>query len=226
MQLLEIPLPRLHTLYNTSTKTSVAALSYPLVAGKTISGPEFTTQSSTFKKKFFEQLTEKMHELHQIPPSILPIKPQTVFEQVAQGLFTKDKTQHYVAKGAKALFMNHASAATLLHLDLHAQNVCIDNEKIVGLLDFDSCCIGSPVFEFRPKLYDADTEQLMNCYHTKYPTDFSPKEAQDFMRKYHVLFQLFCFANTLKPKNAKRTPFEQVLQAYQLKEKNTHSKQL
>lgn len=219
----QIPIPALHFL-NDNGKI-IPALSYQQLPGQPISRRDFATRPEAFKQSFFEQVTDCIHQLHQIPPEILPVKPPNAFEESACKLFRDKKSQVRFAKIAKYFFLNHVSPTVLLHADLHTENICFDGNKIVGLLDFDTLCTGHPSFEFRPMLYQKpeDLQKLVHYYSQRYPSELDPALSRNFIKKFNMIFKLFWLINYLKPQNAKRTTFEQIVQTHIQQEKRNRS---
>ncbi|MBQ3696280.1 MAG: aminoglycoside phosphotransferase family protein [Alphaproteobacteria bacterium] len=210
----QIPIPTLHILKHGSEQ--IPAISYERLPGFCMSRAMFAEKDDAFKKNYFSQLSEKIHELHQVSPDVLPARPLTVLQQAVNMLFNNKTARKYVPKIAKCLFPYSSDHPVLLHTDLHAENICFDGKKITGLLDFDSLSIGHPVFEFRPKLYkkEEDLHMILNDYIQRYPSEVSRPVAEDFLRKFDTVFFLFFVMSLIRVNKKNKTRFEDALKVY------------
>ena len=81
----QIPIPTLHILKHGSEQ--IPAISYERLPGFCMSRAMFAEKDDAFKKNYFSQLSEKIHELHQVSPDVLPARPLTVLQQAVNMLF-------------------------------------------------------------------------------------------------------------------------------------------
>ena len=98
----EIPMPTLHILQHENRE--IPAISYERLPGMVITRQMFAEANDTFKKDYIAKLNEKIYELHQVSPDILPARPLSVFQQAANMLFNHKRARKYVPKLTEYLF--------------------------------------------------------------------------------------------------------------------------
>ena len=95
-----------------------------------------------------------------------------------------DRCSPYITEDVKGEFLDFIDSfpgkGYVLHGDFHENNIMVRNDEFI-LLDLDSLCIGSPLFEF---------QQSFTVYRAEIPvewqekTHYTPKEAQEFINTF------------------------------------------
>ena len=200
----QIPQPQTSIVW-TGEKQALTAMSYPKIEGRCVGDTfAFAQKERPFKIRFFEQLSEAVNQLHQVPISHLPLEIPTKEEGFEESFFsdTIQKEASYLKrKIIHALFhdpffgLGQSADRTnvLAHSDLHSNNVLLnDKGELVGLLDFDTLGRGDRFWEFRPRLYadSQDTQLFKEIYSFNTGHKICSKD-------FYAIHQLYYFASLL-----------------------------
>lgn len=217
----QIPQPVITTVYDKDSKTPFISSSYEKIKGYCIPNTFlFAQKTNYFKMRFFEQLAQAVHQIHSVVPTKLPFELPTKPEILEKYFFARQKSQptYYQKKMFKKLAHNSIlglgksaeKTSILTHSDLHCGNVVLnDNNKLVGLLDFDTLARGDYFWEFRPLLYydPSDTLLFQKIYTRNTGIQIDPCDTErihQFKSTLQWLAILYRLSNTLTPKKEKQ----------------------
>lgn len=177
----QIPVPTVKACHiPNQTDRKIVGSCYKKIEGDILPRHCFHEKSKSQKIHFFEQLSDAMSQLHQVKPSSLPISFQPKIEYIAQFLFPKSQLKRQLfQKSIQTIFKlngvdirNHI----LSHSDLHSENVCVSQNKIQGIIDFDSLSLGDYWMEFSPHLYrKKELELFREIYQQRSGHSVNPK---------------------------------------------------
>lgn len=177
----QIPTPKVSQL--TLGKKQVMGYCYPQIKGEVMTKSNFRQLSLLKKIAFFEKLSEVVEQLHKINPNILP-EPLPSYSDALASLLSNNQAGNRIrlqdienAFHQKGISLNKTS---LCHLDLHAENIVLDDKNnIIGILDWDNLCLGETFMEFRTNLYKpSDLRILRNVYQQKTHQQINPEAFQ------------------------------------------------
>lgn len=175
----QIPQPVVTTVYDTDKQPFISS-SYKKIDGHCIKDTQvFSLKSQHFKIRYFEQLSEAVQQIHSFSPDKLPFELPTKQEILEKYFFKRLNIQpsYYQKKIFQKLThspifgLGKSADKTnvLTHSDLHCGNVVLnDQNKLVGLLDFDTLGRSDYFWEFRPLLYsNPDDISLFKTIYTR-----------------------------------------------------------
>lgn len=151
------------------------AIGYNQIPGKPLQPEDITP---ALRQPLANQIAQFISELHDIQideikrhvelPAYLPTPAQLerMWERVAAyvgehapNLYAT--VEEAFAKRARAAASQTAPQA-LLHGDLWYENMIFDNDRIVGIIDFEAACLGDPIVDFMTQGYvDDDFRRLV-----------------------------------------------------------------
>ena len=217
----QIPLPHSKMVHFQKGDTDFLSLSYQKIEGNCIDpNCVFPQKDFKFKVKFFEQLSDAAAQIHSVPLSKIPLNFPTK-EDISETYFFQSFLQKEGTPTERNLFKkiihdpslglgkNAQKTSILVHADLHPGNVILDDqEKLIGLLDFDSSGRGDRFWEFRPNLYiqRQDTDLFQEIYSKRTGHHIRSKDVNgiyqfyDSMEWFKALAQLY---DSTKPQEKK-----------------------
>ena len=205
----KIPLPKLKPVFlNSTSQDFLLSSSYKKIYGNVISSEDFSKEDLSFKKRFFEQLSDALIELHSVDPTCLPQKLQTAEEffqkffgmQIAQASPTQQKWAQKIFSSCLSGLKNKPHDV-LCHSDLRASNICLNcRSEFVGILDFDSLNQGNSFVEFHPRLYwhEKDTELFRQIYEKRSKKTIAEDNIKEMRKIYRGLYGLRAVVNGLQ----------------------------
>ena len=203
----QIPIPNIHQFQ--LPQGEIIGCFYPKIQGHTFSKSSFHQRSMAQKVAFFEELSEASYQLHTVSPESLPTKFQPFLTHIAQFLFKNSpQKQEEFKTNITHIFQSEGiplSYSALCHTDLHPENVILDSKNhLVGLLDWDSLCLGSPFMEFHPPLYELnDLNLFQQVYQRTAKTPIDKAIIKYMNDTYENMFYLYAFAHLTSPENFK-----------------------
>jgi len=202
----QIPVPIAHEIKLPQGK--VTACFYPKIQGHTFSKSSFYQKPFSQKVTFFEELSDAVYQLHNIQPDSLPVKFKTYLDRIALFLFKDSPNKQKEFKTRVQYFFQEKGVPLqhniLCHTDLHSGNVVLDSKNhIVGLLDWDSLCLGASFMEFHPLLYRSDDLNLFRQIYQKCTNQNVNEKATKCMEELYTMLFLYAFSSLTSPKNFK-----------------------
>jgi aminoglycoside phosphotransferase (APT) family kinase protein len=193
-------------------KNNLLGCFYPKIQGETLSKATFYQRNLKQKIHFFEQLSDAMEQIHQIKADSLGYTFPDFLQQTATFLFKNEPEKQALFSGkVKSYLAQHKiypQNNLLCHTDLHSNNVVLDgNQKLVGLLDFDTLSRADIYAEFRPGLYQTqDLNLFRQIYQEQTKTPISPKIVQCMHQLYRDALLLFSIGSLIKSANIRLKP--------------------
>ena len=170
---------------------------YPKISGNTLSKEEFHQRPLFQKITFFERLSGALSQLHDTPVDSLNHQFPTYLDYVAQFLFPKSpEKQPLFNQKIHQIFETNdipLSYPLLCHTDLHPGNVVLGNKmEFVGIVDWDSLCMGDNFMEFHPLLYEDNDLQLFHEVYSETTHHPVNKKAVNCLANLHKNILFLC----------------------------------
>ena len=151
----QIPRIKIETL-EMPEKTSLIGISYRKIPGTFVPRTVFESYHRARKIRILEQVSDFLTNLHTIDCNQIKVHVPDYNDRNCpfwQGMDLKRKKLHTFILKRLNTKVPPGSKNVLCHTDLHSENLCLQGDKLTGVLDFDFLIRANPATDFRPHLY-------------------------------------------------------------------------